>query len=126
MKNIFKYSLLIFLFYTQSLFGCYIPCDSYAIQKSNEAQQFISSAYDELDNKIEDSEDAYKDYLKSLEKQNKLLEQITRARKYNTTQMKKVNFLLKKIIENKNITIDIETLNALKRLNNQTIIQEIP
>ena len=46
------------------------------------------------------------------------------ARKYNTTQMKKVNFLLKKIIENKNITIDIEISEAIKRLNNNLLIQD--
>lgn len=125
MKKLLSFCLtLIFLLYSTPLIACYVPCDSYAMQKSNEAQLEIGIAYTNLDNKILESENVYKEYLSSLEKQNELLEKITKARKLNTQNMKRVNFLLKKIIENKNITIDTEILNALKKLNKQIIYKE--
>lgn len=106
--------------------SCYIDCSSYASQVGSQTQQNVSSAYNDLDSKIDDSEDAYEKYYDSIKEQNKLLEKITKARKYNTMKMKQVNFLLKKIIENKNITIDIEILNAMKKLNTNNNIQGTP
>jgi antitoxin component of RelBE/YafQ-DinJ toxin-antitoxin module len=125
MKKTFTSTILIILlFTTKQISACYIPCDSYAQEKSQEAQKEITTSYNELDNKIKDSEDAYKKYYNSIKKQNELLEKIIKTKKYTITQMKKVNFLLNKIIQNKNITIDIEILNAIKKLNNNNTIQK--
>ncbi|RXI36938.1 hypothetical protein CRU99_13100 [Malaciobacter mytili] len=123
-----KFLILIFVFYKSLLGGsCYIPCNAYASQKSTEKQQDINQAYNTLDDKLENVEDKYKEYLKSLEKQNELLEKITKVRKLNSLKMKEINFILSKIIEDKSIKIDVETSKALKIFldNNLKNIKEI-
>jgi len=118
-----NYLILMVFVMNINTYACYIPCDFYALQISQQTQSVVNSAYSSLDNAILNSENKYKLYKESLVKQNDLLEKITKAKKINTTQMKKVNFLLNKLILSKNVMIDIETLRAIKRLNEKIIIK---
>ena len=113
-------SLIIMVFALNiNLYACYIPCASNATAKSTSTQTSITAAYNELDAQISDSEIAYNKYFESLKEQNKLLEDLIEIRKYNSLEMKKVNFFLAKIITVKDISISVELSKSLKKLNEE-------
>ena len=125
MKKILIFMTLVI--YSQNLFAaCIIKVDCIPLSTNQEliTQQLISNAYDNLDNQIQNSQDNYNEYYNSLNEQNELLTKIIKVRKYNNLQMEKVNFLLSKIINNKNVTIDINTIKSIKRLNSSILQQE--
>lgn len=117
----FRVLILIFAFYNFGFSACYEPCNAYAMQKSNEKQISVNQAYNQLDSKLLNAEEKYQDYLTSLTKQNEILENIINVRKYNSLKMKEVNFLLNKIIEQKNIQIDINLLKDVLKFQKSLI-----
>lgn len=103
----FRILLLIFALKNITFGACYDPCDMFAQQRENIAESTITASYQGLETALDTVGTSYQGYLKALKEQNKKLEQIIQVRKHNSIKMKEINFLLSKLIQQKDIQIDI-------------------
>ncbi len=103
----FRILLLIFVLDSFVFGGCYEDCVGNVAPLLIQTNLAINTAYTGLDGVMTAAETSYGLYLAGLTYQNSILEDILKVRRHNSIKMKEINFLLSKLIHQKDVQIDI-------------------